>query len=106
MTKVESSVRPLVQMMPFFSFLSEIGRIQELRNKRWAAITRAKAKAERVKQDYYASEEEKKEATREAEKVFNDFSQKSWSLLGWFNPVNWASSGGSGCGEPDTVGDG
>jgi len=77
-------------------------RIQELRNKRWRAITRAKDKAERIKQDADASEEEKKKAQRHAEKVYNDYSQKSWSLLGWFNPVNWASSSGTGCGEPET----
>ena len=78
-------------------------RIQELRNKRWAAIAKAKTNAQRVKKDAAASEEEKKKAQLKAEKIYNDYSQKSWSLLGWFNPVNWASSGGSGCGEPDNV---
>ena len=78
-------------------------RIQELRNKRWVAISRAKDNANRVKQDAGATEEQKKEAVLQAKKIFNDYSQKSWSLLGWFNPDNWASSEGSGCGEADTV---
>ena len=32
------------------------------------------------------------------------YRKKTWSLLGWFNPENWASCGGSGCGgAEDTV---
>jgi len=73
-------------------------RIQELRNKRWAVISKAKDHAEKMRQDNSATQEQKKKATRQAEKVYNDYSQKSWSLLGWFNPENWASGGGSGCG--------
>jgi len=76
-------------------------RIQDLRNKRWAAIAKAKDAATRLQQDSYATEEQKKAAVKKMEQVFNENSQKSWSLLGWFNPTNWASSGGSGCGEPE-----
>ena len=31
------------------------------------------------------------------------YRKKTWSLLGWFNPENWASCGGSGCGGAEDM---
>jgi len=79
-------------------------RIQELRNKRWAEIDKARAEALRLKQE---SADEEGQATPEAvkagkeleRKAFNEYGQKNWSLLAWFTPTSWASGDGVDCAD-------
>jgi len=90
-------------------------RVQELRNKRWAALDKAKAEAERLKEEAGFGGRKKAEiAGKELERIaLNEYGQKSWSLLSWFSPSNWASApgspsfcGGSGSSCADTNRDG
>jgi len=83
-------------------------RIQELRNKRWAALDKARAEARKLKEkkdrvnfgnpihkaSWLADEEEKnKLQAKELErKALNEYGQKSWSILSWFTPTSWASA--------------
>jgi len=71
-------------------------RVQELRNKRWAALDKAKAEAERLKEEAgYGGQKKAEIAGKELERIaLNEYGQKSWSLLSWFSPSNWASAPG------------
>jgi len=85
-------------------------RVQELRNKRWENLERARAEAKRLQAESNPedpgagakAEAKGKDLEREA---LNSHGQKGWSLLAWFTPTNWASgSAGGDCAQENRPG--
>jgi len=86
-------------------------RIQELRNKRWAALDKARIEAKKLQQEANkenSTEEDKKKArmaTKElTRKALNEHGQKTWSILSWFTPTKWAVSDCNDCAPSNRAG--